>query len=63
MSSSQRQQFQRDRVGIGMQWTLPIVSVDRFVFMDRSENWVGVRGMAEVTIGSEIRTIHAAECN
>jgi len=31
--------------------------------MDRSENWVAVRGMAEVTIGSEIRTIHAAECN
>jgi mannose-6-phosphate isomerase-like protein (cupin superfamily) len=28
--------------------------------MDRSEHWVGVRGMAEVTIGSEIRTIQAA---
>jgi mannose-6-phosphate isomerase-like protein (cupin superfamily) len=34
--------------------------VDRFVFMDRSEHWVVVRGMAEVTIGSKIRTIHAA---
>ena len=35
-------------------------NVDRFVFMDRSEHWIDVRGMAEVTIGSEIRTIHAA---
>jgi mannose-6-phosphate isomerase-like protein (cupin superfamily) len=29
-------------------------NVDLFVFMDRSEHWVVVRGIAEVTIGAAV---------
>ena len=51
--------FERYHAGIGKAMGAADWNVDRFVFMDRSEHWIDARGMAEVTVGSEIRTIHA----
>jgi hypothetical protein len=47
-------QFERYCAGIGKAMDAADRNVDLFVFMDRSEHWVVVRGIAEVTIGAAV---------